>query len=99
MISTKNFILGMLLAGGMFWLLKKAKDNGGPKPYQPEVTQANISIVLDAYTSALNDGASQSDLNDLNEQTASEYGLRAYQRSSDGKVIITDMLGKEVKAA
>ena len=98
MISTKNFILGVLLAGGLFWLLKKSKDSKGLKPYQPEVTEANICIVMDAYYCALNDGADQATLNDMNEATASEYGLRAYQRKSDGKVVVTDLLGKQVSS-
>ena len=96
--DTKKGILGIGLGLVLFWLLTKAMSKKeAESTYQPEVTEANASIVLDAYMSAVRDGAGQADLNDLNMATASEYGIRAYLRKSDGKFVATDLSGKEVK--
>lgn len=102
MISVENrkAIFGFGLAGLLFWLsmrtFLKKKD---PANNQPLITQDNIDIALTAYSSAVANGEQQSVLNDLNESTAKEYGLRVYQKKSDGTFVVTDLAGNEVKTA
>lgn len=96
--QAKNAIIGVVIGLGIFFLLKKNFSSAlpGATAAQPEVTAQNIQIVLDAYTSAVGDNQPQSTLNELNTATSTEYGLRVYQRKSDGVFIVTDLSGKQV---
>lgn len=94
----KNALLGVLLGLGAFFFFKKSLtvNRSNMDASQPPITAQNIQIALDAYTAAVNDSAEQSTLNELNTTTSAEYGLRVYQRKSDGVFIVTDLSGKQV---
>lgn len=96
--DTKIFVLGTLLGATLsYFLWRLYFRDDAQAPFQPEVTDEHIEEALTAYTLALEKGEDQSLLNDLNTQFAGEYGLRVYQRKSDGKIVATDLSGKEVK--
>jgi hypothetical protein len=51
---------------------------------------------LKAYIDAYNNGEPQSVLDELNREFAKEFGCKVYRRKSDGKLVVTDLEGKEI---
>lgn len=94
--ETKEWILGTLVAGVIFWLMLPVlkKDT---TPVQPIVRPENIDVAITAYSGALADGQPESVLNELNASTAKDYGVRVYQDRTTGAFVATDLSGKELK--
>lgn len=53
-------------------------------------------IALSAYVSAYNNGESQAALDELNREFAKELKVRVYRRSSDKKLVVTDLKGNTI---
>lgn len=102
MISADNrkAIFGFGLAAVLFWLsMKTFLKKKDPAESQPLITADNIQDSLAAYKMAVANGEDQSLLNDLNDITSKEYGIRVYQRKSDGIFVVTDLGGNEIKTS
>lgn len=88
--------LGFVLAYGIvkcFWDKDKTT-----KVDQPPVSQENIQIAVSAYQGAIEAGEDDLALMELNKELKSEYGLSVMYRQIDGKYIVKDNSGKEVKS-
>lgn len=92
----------------LFWLLKDwnmgKKGKGGDKGQKmktPEIDpkdiknkqQANAFIGLKAYIDAINHGENDKALEELNRELAKDLKVRVYKRSSDGKLVASDLKG------
>jgi|SRR6185312_1728438 len=98
-MNPKAFILGTALGLFLFWgtwQLYIKKQLQQPEP--PPITDKNIDEAVTAYQMALNDNAPVSVLTELNQTYAKDYGLKVYQRRTDGKIVVSNLDGKEIKA-
>jgi hypothetical protein len=74
--------------------LKEPKAD--PKDLKGNKKAQNGMIVLSAYIMAYNSGEPQSELDKLNAETISKYGLKVFRRGVDNKVVVTDTSGKVI---
>lgn len=58
--------------------------------------QKNAMMVLRAYKMAKKNGESRDFLNELNAETAKEFGLRVQTEKSTGKCFVTDLNGNKI---
>lgn len=82
---------------------KKKEKDAGPmdKMKSPEIDpkqikskqQANAFVALKAYIDAMNAGESQKALDDLNREFTKDLKVRVYKRSSDGKLVVSNLEG------
>lgn len=93
------------IGGGLFvfWLLQKTllekNEYGITKPDEsiPEPDDEDIQKAIVAYQSAVKAGENQQALMDLNADLAKEFGVRVYRRKTDGRLVATDLAGKELE--
>lgn len=81
----------------------KKKDATGPseKIKTPEIDpkqiknkqQANAFVALKAYVDAVNAGENQKALDDLNREFTKDLKVRVYKRSSDNKLVVSNLEG------
>lgn len=57
---------------------------------------AKAFTALRAYVEAYNAGEPQSALDELNELTGKEIGMKVYRRRGDNKLVVKDMSGKDI---
>ena len=67
-----------------------AKDAKGNKQAQDGF------ICLKAYIDAFNNGEPANVLDELNREFAKEYKLRVFRRSSDNKIVVSDLSGNPI---
>lgn len=82
---------------------KKKENVSGPadKIKSPEIDpkqiknkqQANAFVALKAYIDAMNAGENQKALDDLNREFTKDLKVRVYKRSSDGKLVVSNLEG------
>lgn len=94
--DTTKALLGYTLAGALVWVLVKVFCKK-PEIKYPEVTQVGIDTAVIAYQTALTEGHDLQTLNELNEELAREYAVRVGLRS-DGKYIVSNLAGKQIRA-
>lgn len=59
-------------------------------------TAAKAFTALKAYVEAYNAGEPQNRLDELNELTGKELGMKVYRRRSDNKLAVKDLNGKDI---
>jgi hypothetical protein len=97
-LDSRKAIIGIGLGAALFTLavftfLKPAK---APSKAARQVKPEDVNTALEAYSNAVQDGAGQSVLNDMNTAFAAEMGLRVYLDSKTGELVATDLAGKEL---
>lgn len=93
------------IGGGLFvfWLLQKTllskNDYSISKADEaiPDPNEEDIQKALLAYQSAVKAGENQQALMDLNADLAKEFGVRVYKRKTDGRLVATNIAGKELE--
>lgn len=103
-ISTQQkeaLIIGGIVLAVLYFTLPKAKKAAViPKPETAKesdvATKENARIALDAFMDAVQAGESSQNLNALNNELASTYGLRVYK--NNGYFIARDSEGKDILA-
>jgi hypothetical protein len=55
--------------------------------------QANAFVALKAYVDAVNAGENQKALDDLNREFTKDLKVRVYKRSSDSKLVVSNLEG------
>jgi hypothetical protein len=53
-------------------------------------------VVLNAYIAAYNNKEPQKVLDDLNDEFKGKYSLKVFRRSSDNRLVVTDLSGTEI---
>lgn len=64
-----------------------------PKDAKGNKQAQNGFIALKAYVDAYNAGENEKALDELNREFAKEFQLRVYRRSSDKKLVVSDLKG------
>jgi len=96
--QTKVFLLGSVLAAALFtgiWYFY-IREDPNEKLKEP-VTGSQMEEAAQAYALAVQEGVPQATLDEMNSDYAKMYGIRIYQRKSDGVFVITDTAGKQIK--
>ena len=98
-IKSKAFILGAVLGVSMFfgiwYFYLRPGDIDDTK--MPVATDQDMQDAAEAYALAMQEGETQTTLDQMNQDFASRYGIKIYQRKSDGAMVVTDTSGKQVK--
>ena len=98
-----GFLLFWLLKDSRLMGATKKKDKGEAKDKikSPEIdpkqiknkAQANAYVALKAYVDAVNAGENAKALEDLNREFTKDLKVRVYRRSTDSKLVASDLDG------
>lgn len=99
-VETRKIIIGVLAAAGLYYLIlyvfdKKKNDPDTPK--QIPITDENIDVAVEAYSAALANQEDPATMEEMNKSFLQEYGISIKQRSDDGRLIIRNMAGNNIK--
>lgn len=97
--DTKKGLICITLAAGLAWvvlyLIKKEKNQENPD--QPVVSQQGITAAVTAYQTAMQEGDSAIELDQMNEALKKEFGVTVEYRPVSNKYYVYDLTGKKVK--
>lgn len=76
----------------------KDREHMAPPVVEEEALATNVKsqhahAALTAYISAYNDGAPQSEIDELNKELENEMGVTVIRRRSDNKLVVKDLNG------
>lgn len=97
--ETKKGLTCLVLGAAMIWaivfIIKKEKNESDV--VQPVITDESITIAVNAYKSGMDAGESKTDLDEINNELRSEFGLTVEFKSLLNKFYVRDLSGKKVK--
>lgn len=98
-VETRKAIIGLIVAAGLFYLVlyvfKKNDEPEGPK--QIPITDENIDVATEAFQAAVINGEPQETLDEMNKTFLSEYGVSISRRADDGRLLVKNMAGNNIK--
>lgn len=89
-----GFACGIGLTFLVLWLINRDKKD---KDVEPPVSDENISVAVEAYSKAMNEGQDQASLDELNKQLKQEFGVTVEYKQAINKYYVRDKSGKKVK--
>lgn len=94
-----GFSVGIIaFVASLYTWLKPSQDSAIARS-QKAVKPEDVQVAITAYAAALQDGISQSELNDMNTDFAGKMNLRVYQDQNTGEIIATDLSGNEIASS
>ncbi len=95
--ESKNGILSIIVGAAFFYVVIRVFGKKETAVKQPDITDANIQIGLDAYKDAIAQGEDAATLKELNAELSRKYGLTVTYRASDGKYIVKNLSDQNIK--
>jgi hypothetical protein len=89
-----GFTFGIGLTFLVIWLINRDK---APKEVQPPVSDESISVAVEAYSKAMSEGQSKENMDELNNQLKSEFGVTIKYSAITGKFTVMDKSGNKIK--